>query len=152
MQYTLRWLLALVLFAASLCALFLAVPDKIGAGLLCVLAVTITPFTVALIVYGRGGTRAFGVGSSVASLSAMGVFGGGSAVFAMMLVQYLFESLEDTVPITGSSEPEVMKWWIALYLGWIVICGLVAVAARWLCLPLSHTNSARQTPLQKVTN
>ena len=134
MQYTTRWLFALVLFVAALCTLFFAAPDKIGSGLLCVLAVTVAPFGVALIVYGRGGVRAFGVGSSVASLSAMGVFGGGEAVFAMMLVQYLFDSLEDTLPNAGSG-PDVMKWWVALYLAWVALCGIGAASVRWLCLP-----------------
>jgi hypothetical protein len=94
---------------------------------------TVAPFTVALIVYGRGGIRAFGVGSSVASLSVMGIIGG-QAVFAMMLVQYLFEWLEDTLNSPG---PGAVKWWIALYLLWVAMCGLVGVAVRWLSLPLT---------------
>jgi hypothetical protein len=140
MQFTMRWLLAIILFAAILCSLFFAAPDMIGSGLLCVLALTVAPFTVALIVYGKGGVRAFGIGSSVASLSAMGAFGGGEATFATVIVQFTFQTLEDTLKPAGWSVPGVMKSWVALYLGGVALCGMVAVAVRWLCLPFSQLN------------
>jgi hypothetical protein len=69
----------------------------------------------------------------------------------MMLAQYMFDSLEDTLSNTGS-DPVVMKWWIALYLGWVVVCGLVGLAVRWLCLPLSQTDSIKQMALQSVSD
>jgi hypothetical protein len=124
MRYSLLSLLWLNVAIAVLCGIFFGLPDTVGLCLLSVLALGVFPAaTVAGIIYGHGYVRAFLIGC----LAAMGWT---NIAIAFMGVIAISNRMDANAP----NDEVVFKVAFAIFFTTTVLCGLLAMGIRWLCL------------------
>jgi len=136
MQVSIRGLLALTAFAATVCGLFFGLPDKAAVMLIPLFCLLSVPASVAGAVFGRRYARAFCVGwLTLAAPYAVKILFFGE-VFDQFLS--LFPSIQ-AFTVTPA-EALMAKWTFATLLGFAALFGLSAVAARWLVTPREIAN------------
>jgi hypothetical protein len=135
LQFGLKTMLLLTLFAAAACAVFFVLPTRLGALILFIVTLSLPAPIVTGIAYGHGYGRAFAIGAA----SALGAWGlvGIPIAFTFMVIErhYEFEKSASlfALLIAPNDSGDILRYYIACW-PLVAIAGLLGAAVRWRAL------------------